>query len=194
MRGEGMSKDWTPQISMQEMKPPPFCHLSLIVPIAHERCRCCGGELEFLAVLWHPPNFDLLSPRLCSLASSFEEITSNHIPLTCVKYCTKLLTQTRCCELSWGFTLVVEHLAGVSKVLVLTTAFLNFLFSVVSPFTLSSWQLLVVCNYLWTQDHVFLLLEFKAQSSSSGSPNGLGSTTLQYIKKLNRNARQRFEI
>lgn len=27
-----MSKDWTPQISMQEMKPPPFCHLSLIIP------------------------------------------------------------------------------------------------------------------------------------------------------------------
>lgn len=32
MRGEGKSKDWTPQISMQEMKPPPFCHLSLIIP------------------------------------------------------------------------------------------------------------------------------------------------------------------
>lgn len=30
-----MSKDWTPQISMQdmqEMKPPPFCHLNLIIP------------------------------------------------------------------------------------------------------------------------------------------------------------------
>lgn len=112
--------------------------------IAHERCRCCDWKLGFLDVLWHLPNFDLMSPRLCSLASSCEEITSNRIPLTCIKYYTKLPTQTRCCELSWGFSLVVEHLSGVSKVLVLTTAFFYFWFSAVSPFTISSWQLLVV--------------------------------------------------
>lgn len=175
-----------------------FLHFDHPLPgtwaIAHEQRTCCGWELEFLAVLWHLPNFDQMSPRICSLASSFEEITSNHIPLTCVKYCAKLPTWTRCCELSWAFSLVVEPLSGVSKVLVLTTAFFNFWFSAVSSFTISSWQLLVVYNHLWIQDHVFLLLEFKAQSPRSGSPNELESATLKYIKELTRNARQRNEM
>lgn len=145
--------------------------------IVCERHRCCGWELEFLAVLWHLSNFDLISPGLCSLASSFEETTSKYIPLTCVKHWVNLLTQAKCRERGWGLSSWVEHSSEVSKVLVLAMAYANILIFC----CVSTAVLIVVYNYLCIQDGVVLLLGCKAQSPSSGSHSGLGSATLQCI-------------